>query len=111
MDNTIRMQKCEGHCDVVTYVDLNVVRNLLSGSFQKVSQAVVHELHQKNWQASIWILVQTKILDNVWVIYSVQELALLLESPDGKSVLTSSWHLFFCCGIKESFMNDFGGAR
>ena len=38
MDNAICMEKCEGHCDVVTDVDLNVVRDLLSGCFQKVSQ-------------------------------------------------------------------------
>ena len=59
VDNAICMEKCEGHCDVVSDVDLNVVRDLLSGRFQKVSQAVVHELHQKNWETSVGICVAT----------------------------------------------------
>ena len=112
MDNAICMEKCEGHCNVVRDVDLNVVRDLLSGRFQKVSQAVVHELHQKNWETSVGICVCTQVLYDIGVSYCVEKLTLLLKPPDGQPVLTmtSSRHLLLGCWIKESFVDDFSSA-
>ena len=110
MDNAIHMEKSEGHCDVVTDVDLNVVRDLLSGRFQKVSQAVVHELHQKNWETRVRVCVHTQVLYDIGVSYCVQKLTLLLKPPDGQPVLTSSRHLSLGRWIEESFVDNFGSA-
>ena len=62
-------------------VDLEVVGDRLGGAFQKVGQAVVHQLHQKSWQASVRVLIDAQVLDYVWVPYGAQELALLLKPP------------------------------
>ena len=51
----------------MTYVDLDVVGDWLRGAFQKVGQAVIHQLHQKNWQVCVGILVHAQILDDVGV--------------------------------------------
>ena len=65
----------------MTDVYLDVVGDWLCGAFKKVGQAVVHELHQKCWQASVRILINAKVLDNIWMAYGAQKLTLLLEPP------------------------------
>ena len=72
----------------MTYVDLDVVGDWLGGAFQKVGQAVIHQLHKQNRQSSVEILVRAQVLHNVWMLYSAQELILLLKSPDWQPVLS-----------------------
>ena len=53
----------------MTDVDLDVVGDRVWGAFQKVGQAIIHQLHQKCWEASIGISINVQILDNIWVSY------------------------------------------
>ena len=45
MDDTIRMEKRESSSDVMTDIDLDVAGDWLWGAFQKVGQAIIHQLH------------------------------------------------------------------
>ena len=83
MDDAIGMEKCEGQNNVVTDVDLDVVRNRLSDCLKEVGQAFVHELHQKNRETSIGISAHAQVLNDIGVPYGVQEFTLLLKPPDG----------------------------
>ena len=49
------------------------------GQLQKVSEGIVHQLHQENGQARCAILCHAQILHNVWVADLAEEAALLLE--------------------------------
>ena len=60
-------------------VDLHVVGQALLGLLQKVSEGVVHQLHQKNGQARYGIVRHAQILHNVGVADLAEEAALLLE--------------------------------
>ena len=56
----------------MTDVDLDVVQDWPWGDFQKVSQVIIHEFHQKHRWKSVSILVHTQVLNNVWVSYGAQ---------------------------------------
>ena len=67
MDDAIGVEKCEGQSNIVADVDLDMVRNRSICSLKEVGQALVHQLHQEDWQTSIWILPHAKVLDDVGV--------------------------------------------
>ena len=67
VDDAIGMEKCEGQSNIMADVDLDMVRNRLTCSLKEVGQALVHQLHQEDWQTSIWILPHAKVLDDVGV--------------------------------------------
>ena len=79
MQDTICMEKGEGLSNVIVDVDLHVIGKAGLGQFQKVSEGVVHQLHQKNGQARCRILSQAQILHYVRVADLAEEAALLLE--------------------------------
>ena len=60
-------------------VDLHVVGQALLRLLQKVSEGVVHQLHQKNGQARVRVVRHAQILHDVGVADLAEEAALLLE--------------------------------
>ena len=79
MQDSIVMKKGQSECNVVTDVDLHVVGQAVLGLLQKVSEGVVHQLHQKNGQARYVIVRHAQILHDVGVADLAEEAALLLE--------------------------------
>ena len=59
----------------------NVVRYWLWGALKKMGQAVIHQLHYKNQQVCVRILVHAQVLDNFGVSYGALELTFLLKPP------------------------------
>ena len=60
-------------------VDLHVVGQARLGLLQKVSEGIVHQLHQKNGQARHRIVHHAQILYDVGVADLAKEAALLLK--------------------------------
>ena len=79
MQDLIVMKKGQSQCNVVADVDLYVVGQALLRLPQKVSEGVVHQLHQKNGHASYRIVCHPQILHDVGVAHLAEEAALLLE--------------------------------
>ena len=79
MQDLIGVEKGQGLSNVIVDVDLHVIGEAGLGQLQKVSEGVVHQLHQENGQASCAILRHAQILHNVRVADLAEEAALLLE--------------------------------
>ena len=79
MQDSIGVEKDQGLSNVIVDVDLHVIGEAGLGQLQKVSEGVVHQLHQKNGQPRCAILCHAQILHNVWVADLAEEAALLLE--------------------------------
>ena len=79
MQDSIGVEKGQGFSNVIVDVDLHVIGEADLGQLQKVSEGVVHQLHQENGQARCAILCHAQILHNVWVADLAEEAALLLE--------------------------------
>ena len=65
MQNLIGLEKGQGLSNVIVDVDLHVIGEAGLGQLQKVSEGVVHQLHQKNGQAGCAILRHAQILHDV----------------------------------------------
>ena len=79
MQDLIGMEKGEGLANVVADVDLHVIGEAGLGQLQKVSEGVVHQLHQENGQARTAIVCHAQELHDVGVADLAEEAALLLE--------------------------------
>ena len=79
MQDSIGVEKGQGLSNVIIDVDLHVIGEAGLGQFQKVTEGVVHQLHQENGQARCAILYHAQILYNIWVVDLAEKAALLLE--------------------------------
>ena len=79
MNDAIQVEEGNGEGNVVADVHLHVVGQRLLRLLQKVSEGVVHQLHQQNGQARLSILRYTQILHYVGMSDLAEEATLLLE--------------------------------
>ena len=55
MDDVIQVQEDNSKRNVVADIDLHVVGQRLLRLLQKVSEGIVHQLHQQNGQARLFV--------------------------------------------------------
>ena len=79
MDDAIRVQEGNGERYIVADIDLHVVGQRFVRLLQKVSEGVVHQLHQQNGQARLLVQRHAQILHYIWVADLAEEATLLLE--------------------------------
>ena len=101
MQDSIGVEKGQGLSNVIVDVDLHVIGKAGLGQLQKVSEGIVHQLHQQNGQARCAILCHAQILHNVGVSDLAEEAALLLEQgaiPGSRRVDDGRMEEFGCAG-------------
>ena len=85
-------------------VYLNVEWGRILRSLQEAGQALVHQLHQKNWKLGLGVLRGAQVLNDVGVSDSSQEVTLLLEALDD---LFAGW----VPGCTEDGVQNLSGTR
>ena len=87
-------------------VYLNVEREWgrILRSLQEAGQALVHQLHQKNWKLGLGVLRGAQVLNDVGVSDSSQEVTLGLEALDD---LVAGW----VPGCTEDGVQNLSGTR
>ena len=100
MQDSIGVEKGQGFSNVIVDVNLHVIGEEGLGQLQKVSEGIVHQLHQENRQARCAILCYPQILHNVWVADLTEKAALLLE----QGAIPGS------CRVDDGRMEEFGRA-
>ena len=100
MQDSIDVEKGQGFSNVIVDVDLHVIGEAGLGQLQKVSEGIVHQLHQENGQTHCTILCNPQKLHNVWVADFAEEAALLLE----QGAIPGS------CRVDDGRMEEFGSA-
>ena len=79
MDDAIQVEVGEGQGHIVAQIHLEVVGEWFVGSLKKCSKRFVHQLHQQDKQARLWVTSHSKVLNHMGVPYLTQEFTLLLK--------------------------------
>ena len=79
MHNLIGVEKGQGLSNVIVDVDLHVIGETGLGQLQKVSEGVVHQLHQENGHAQNLVVIHAQILHNVGVADLAEKAALTFK--------------------------------
>ena len=83
MLNSIAMQIIQSQGDIKRDIHLKMIRKIPLPTLQEVSEALLHQLHEKDWPTSTArsrVLQDTQELDDAWMLQLTQDSTLLFEA-------------------------------